>query len=698
MKANRRLARVLPAVLMLSGLVGTSGIFATASSATPAFAASGLSTAGGAVPAQTGTIALNGTAKSVATTAAGENAAFTFTGAIGQGVSAVLTASTYTGCQAVVLAFVRPDTTQAASVSTCTATAFLDQLTLDQAGTWTVLVDPQGTTTGTATLQAYDATDQTHAVTVSGAPANVILTTPGQNGRYTFAGTTGQEISAQVTLSTLTGCPAFKLSLVRPDGSTLATPLDGCTATAFFDAQTLDQTGTWTVFVDPQGATTGTAKLNAYDATDQLRPITLNGGSVNVNVTQPGQNSTFTFTGAIGQGVSAQITAATFTGCPAYDLYLVRPDGTPFGTVVNSCTDSLFLDAQVLDQNGTWDIVVDPQGTSKGKAQLQAFESADQVLPITLNGAAVGVNLGPGQQGAYTFTGAIGQQVSAQVTNSTFPGCTAYVLFLRRPDNSQLGSGVNGCLATAFLDSLTLDQAGTWAFVIEPLGGVAGSANLQAYTFADQTGAVDMTGKSTKLVFAKPGQNARLTFTGAIGQHVSVYVSQSTMTGCPAFAVSLVRPDASVFTSPVSTCTDSVFIDTQTLDQAGTWTVLVDPQATATGLASIQAYTVLDVTPSLKPKGPFKSFTTTDRGLNAHFRFAGKIGDSRTVTITGSTFGGCPALVVSFVRPDGSVLSSTSTCNANLVLGPSVLDVDGNWTIFVDPQGPAKGTLIIKLT
>jgi hypothetical protein len=44
------------------------------------------------------------------------------------------------------------------------------------------------------------------------------------------------------------------------------------------------------------------------------------------------------------------------------------------------------------------------------------------------------------------------------------------------------------------------------------------------------------------------------------------------------------------------------------------------------------------------------------------------------------------------------VLSSQSTCNANLVLGPSVLDVDGNWTIFVDPQGPAKGTLIIKLT
>ncbi len=698
MKPDRRLARVLPAVLVLSGLVATSGMVATAYSATPSFAAPAPSTGAGAVPAQSGVIALNGSPKSVSTPTAGENATFTFSGSVGQGVSALLTASTYTGCQAVVLAFVRPDATQAASVSTCTDTAFLDQFTLDQAGTWTVLVDPQGTTTGTATLQAYDATDQTHAITVSGSPVNVIISAPGQNGSYTFAGTTGQEISAQITLSTLTGCPAYRLSLVRPDGSTLASPLDGCTATAFFDAQTLDQTGTWAIRVDPQGTTTGTAKLNAYDATDQLRPITLNGGSVNVNVTQPGQNSTFTFTGSVGQGVSAQITAATFTGCPAYQLSLVRPDGTPFGTVASSCTDSLFLDSQTLDQNGTWSILVDPQGMSKGKAQLQAFESADQVLPITLNGAAIGVNLGPGQQGAYTFTGAIGQQVSAQVTNSTWPGCTGFVLFLRRPDNSQLGSGVNGCGASAFLDSLTLDQAGTWAFVVIPQSGVGGSANIQGYTFSDQVGPADLTGKATKLVLAKPGQNARFTFAGAVGQHVSVYVSQSTLTGCPAFAVSLVRPDASVLTGPVSTCTDNVWIDATTLDQSGTWTVLIDPQATATGLASIQAYNVVDVAPSLKPKGPFKSFTTTARGVNARFRFAGKIGDSRTVTITGSTFAGCPGLVVSFVRPDGSVLSSQSTCNANLVLGPSVLDVTGNWTIFVDPQGPAKGTLIIKLT
>jgi hypothetical protein len=148
----------------------------------------------------------------------------------------------------------------------------------------------------------------------------------------------------------------------------------------------------------------------------------------------------------------------------------------------------------------------------------------------------------------------------------------------------------------------------------------------------------------------------------------------------------------------VSTCTDQVWIDTQNLDATGTWTILIDPQGTGTGLANLQAYDVIDVSPALKPNGPIKSFTTTYRGVNAHYKFAGTSGQSRTVTISGSTFAGCPGLVVSFIRPNGTVLSTNSTCNANLVLGPSVLDATGTWTILVDPQGPAKGTLIIKLT
>ena len=650
---------------------------------------------------QTGTIIRNGTPVNVDLSTPGQNAALTFTGSVGQVVSAQLTGAAFApGCPDVALAFVRPDGSHDTSVTTCTNTAFLDAVDIDQAGTWTVLVDPQGAATGTATVQAFNANDQKGLIALNGTAVNVSVTTIGQDSSWHFSGSIGQKIAALVTNATFPGCPAFVLHLVRPDGSDLGS-VNSCNDTAFLDGLTLDQTGTWVVVVDPQGTATGTATLQAYDATDQTKPIRLNGPTVNISLTQPGENAALTFAGSIGQAVSAQVTAATFTGCPAYQVSLVRPDGSAFGNTTSSCTDSVLLDTQSLDQTGTWTIVVDPVGTATGTAKVQAFESGDQVLPITLNGAPDAVNLGPGQQGFYTFTGAIGQLVSAQVTSSTFSGCSAFLLSLIRPDNSQLGASVSSCNATAFFDRTTLDQDGTWSFLFQPQGSAGGSASLQAYTFTDQTGPVaDLAGKDLKLLFGKPGQNASITFAGTSGHRISAFVSSSTLTGCPALNLSLVRPNGTTLVGPVSSCTDNAFVDATTLDATGTWTVFIDPQGPATGQANLQTYSVVDVNPALKPNGPFKSFTTTVRGLNAHFRFAGKVGDSRTVTISGSTFNGfgCPGLVVSFVRPNGSVLSTTSTCNTNLVLGPSVLDGAGTWTIFVDPQGPAEGTLIIRLT
>ncbi|HEX4493907.1 MAG TPA: hypothetical protein VH914_22085 [Acidimicrobiia bacterium] len=653
-------------------------------------------TAGQAAPQQTGNIPLNGTAQPVSITTPGETATFRFPGTTGEAVSALLSSSTFTGCPALTLALIRPDASQLTSVNTCTSSAFLDQTTLDQNGTWSLRVTPASNGTGTASLAAYPSADQVKPVNVSGAAVNVVIKWPGQNAGFTFAGTTGQEISAQTSSSTLTGCATY--TLVRPDGTTLKSGQPACNASDFFDAQTLDRTGTWTVRLDPQGTATGNATLNVYDATDQTKAITLNGSAVNVTINKPGQNASLTFSGTSGQGVSAQVGSATFAGCPAFTAYLLRPNGTQLGSPASSCNASLFLSTQTLDATGTWTLVIDPVGTTTGTAQVQAFESADQVVALTLNGAPTNVILGPGQTGSYTFTGAVGQQISAQVSNSTFSGCTAYTLSLLRPNGTQFGPSVNGCGATAFFDSVTLDQAGTWAFVFAPQSDSGGSASLQAYTFSDQSQPTfDMDGKNNKLVIGRPGQNAITTFSGNNGQHIAAYTLRSTLGGCPSFTVSLVRPNGTTLTT-LSTCTDNAFLDQTTLDASGTWKVLFDPQGPVTGTAVLQLYTVVDVHPTIKPGGPIKSFTTTTRGLNGHFKFTGKVGDVRTVTITGSTFGGCPGLVVSFVRPNGTVLASQSTCNKTLTLGPSTLDAAGSWEILVDPQGPANGTLIIKVT
>ena len=648
---------------------------------------------------QTGTITTDGSPVAVNTTKQGQNARFTFSGATGQRVAAQLTSSTFgSGCpSAVSVSLVRPDgSTLGAPASTCTASLFLDPLTLDQTGTWTVLVDPQVTNTGSATLAAFTSTDQIGVILRDGSPKSLTLTTPGKNAAYTFTGTVGQQVSALLTASTIgPGCPAVVLSFVRPDASQ-DTSVSTCTNSAFLDSIVIDQDGTWTILVDPQAGASGTATLQAFNSADQLGLIHLDGSPEAIAVTSPGQNARWHFPGTTGGVVSAQISSATFAGCPAFKLSLERPDGTTLGAPVSSCNADAVLGSQTLDQDGTWNLVVDPQGTATGTATLAASSSTDDIRPITINGAPLNINLAAGETGQYTFSGTDGQLISAQVMSSTFPGCTAYTLWLKRPDDTQLGTTIDGCGASAFLDRQQLDATGTWAFVFTPQAD-GGTAQLQAYSFVDETGTAILTGKVNKLDLGKPGENARFTFSGTTGQGISVDIDQSTIPGCPAFTLSLERPNGTAFGSTVSTCTAAAFLDQQKLDTTGTWTVVVDPQGPSTGIAMMRVYNVVDDNRTLKPK-VIKSFTALVPGPNGYFSFAGKVGDSRTLTISLSTLTGCPALIVSFVRPNGSVLSTTSTCNADLVLGPSILDTTGTWKVVLDPQGSVTGTLIIRLT
>jgi hypothetical protein len=91
----------------------------------------------------TGTLAVNGPAQTVTTTAPGQNAVLTFTGSAGQPVT-VRGANSTQGCVTVLVK--RPDNATA-SISPCTASYSLTT-TSSTAGTFTLTLDPIGTSTG----------------------------------------------------------------------------------------------------------------------------------------------------------------------------------------------------------------------------------------------------------------------------------------------------------------------------------------------------------------------------------------------------------------------------------------------------------------------------------------------------------------------------------------------------------------------
>src|SRR5205807_585150 len=145
------------------------------------------------------------------------------------------------------------------------SSGFLDSLTLPTTGTYTVKIDPVSTTTGSITVLLNSFADVTGTIT-PGTALTATTTVAGQNALYTFSGTAGQQFSVNLSGSTYTGCNAVVVSILKPDGTTLGSTGLCNTSSGFIDSMTLSTTGTYTVFVNPQGTTTGTITvlLNSF--------------------------------------------------------------------------------------------------------------------------------------------------------------------------------------------------------------------------------------------------------------------------------------------------------------------------------------------------------------------------------------------------------------------------------------------------
>src|SRR5262249_48719398 len=155
---------------------------------------------------------------------------------------------------------------------------FNDPYDLDQTGTWSLLIDPNGTDTGSVTIALTSAPDVTGTITV-GTAKTITTTKPGQVAKYTFSGTNNHNITIKLTNSTYSSAAIY---LLRPDGSFLS-GTGFSSGDTFIDPATLDVPGTntWTVLLDASGEETGSVKVLLSDVPDLTGTITL-GTSVTI--------------------------------------------------------------------------------------------------------------------------------------------------------------------------------------------------------------------------------------------------------------------------------------------------------------------------------------------------------------------------------------------------------------------------------
>ena len=186
------------------------------------------------------------------TTVPGQNAKVTFTGTAGRRLSVRLTSVTMSSAR---VSIVNPDgSTLGATAYVGTAGGFLDAQALPASGTYSILVDPQGTAMGSMTLTLYDVPADASATAVIGGPTVTVATTvPGQNAGVSFGGTSGQTVTVSVSGVT---AALTTVSLLRPDGSTLVAP-SYMTSSGKTISILLPGAGTYVLVLNPYAAYVG---------------------------------------------------------------------------------------------------------------------------------------------------------------------------------------------------------------------------------------------------------------------------------------------------------------------------------------------------------------------------------------------------------------------------------------------------------
>jgi hypothetical protein len=443
----------------------------------------------------------------------------------------------------------------------------------------------------------------TGTITLGGSPVTVTISTSGDDAALTFSATAGQRAFVNFTSVSIgsSGCCSTLVSIRKPDGTTLSgTTTYAGTSGGYIDTVALPVGGTYTVFLDPQGAATGSATVTAYDVPADLAPLlqpTQSGAAATLTTSTPGQNIGPTFSGTAGQRVFVNFTGVSIgtSGCCSTLVSIRKPDGTTLsGTQTYAGTSGGFIDRATLPVNGTYTIFLDPQSSAIGGVTVTAYDVPADPAPLlqpTQSGAAATLSAStPGQNIGPTFSGTAGQRVFVNFSAVSIgtSGCCSTLVSIRKPDGTTL-SGTQTYAGTSggYIDTATLPMNGTYTIFLDPQNSATGSATVTAYVVpADATDVFTEEGDDLTVPLSTPGQNGALTFDEVADEPVSFDFTDVTVgsSGCCSTLVKIKKPDGTIWNNATTYVgTSGGNIDMLTAPTTGTYTLVVDPQASAAG-------------------------------------------------------------------------------------------------------------------
>lgn len=653
-----------------------------------------------AVVDETRALDLDGTATTVVVPVPGAVSRLVVPAVAGERLSVSLTASTFGSSAARVSVTGPGGAVLVAARSFSAAGTFLDTFVVPTSGDVTLTVDPVGAAVGQVDLVGWRVpADLVLEGAVGAEPVTVAAGTPGQGARLGFTGSVGQRVALRLTASTFGSSTASaRVSVLRPDGTTLVAATGFGTAGVFVDQLQLTLAGRYEVVVDPQGTVTGQVAVELVDLDGQVVDAALDGTPVTVSTTDAGQNARIRFTGVAGQRVAVKVTSSSYGSTSTLRLALTDSSGTVVLPATGVATGT-FVEPRTLVADGLHTLTVDPQSTAVGSVTLELVPvPLDEVVAGAADGTPITSTVTtPGQNSVVELTGTAGQVVSLVLAGSTFGSSTGNLrVSLLAPDGTAVLAATGVGSSGLFVDSRALPQTGVYRLLVDPQAAAVGSVQVTVHTVPDVVPAVLVAdGDPVTLVTGTPGQGAAAELEGAAGSLLALRFTGGTFASAK---VSVLRPDGTTLVAP-TTLGAALFVDTLELVQAGTYRVVVDPQAAATGQVTVEAFQVdPDVVAPVLADGTATTVATA-LGQDARVTFDAAAGSRASVLLTASTYGSSTGTArVSLLAPDGAVLASaTGFGTAGTFVEPRVLPVAGTYTVLVDPQGGAAGSVDVAV-
>ncbi len=284
----------------------------------------------------------------------GQNARVTFSGTAGDHIglttqqSGGLTSACYN------VALINPDGTTTTYTASSCGDNLSGDLVLPTTGTYTYTYKPGGALTGTITVTVSQ-TIRTTTTQGSSLPLNIAL--PGQNARVTFSGTAGNHIGLATQQSGGLGGDCFHVTLINPDGTTTSYDKHLCATSDVSGDLVLPATGTFTYTYRSDVAVTGTVTFSVSQTI--LATATIDGGSVPLSTTTPGQNLLVSFAGSSGGTAIVALTVSSGFASGCYSVKITNPDASTLQSG-SSCSTTYSSGSLTLPQSGTYAIWVTP--------------------------------------------------------------------------------------------------------------------------------------------------------------------------------------------------------------------------------------------------------------------------------------------------------------------------------------------------